>query len=272
MILKKTLIILISTVLLLVSSISVLAQTDTTTTKTYYVSSANDFKDGQVVSIKTENHMDYAVLSTTANDPNLLGVVNRKAIVTIGVVDANSLPIITSGIVDTYVSDLNGYINQGDLVTSSPASGIAEKNAQSGVILGQALSAFTSKNVIKNETLTINGLKRQVSIGMIPISIGISNYQLAKGQTLISNINYLAIGITGKQTSFLKEALAIVIFLIGIVAFIYGIGVSSTQSIRSIGRNPLAKGIIGRSFFVTFVILSGILAITTVVSYYILKS
>ena len=69
-----------------------------------------------------------------------MGVVSTHA--NIGGENTGTVPVVTSGRIDVFVSLEGGAINAGDAIAASRVAGIGMKTNQAGIILGRAVEAF----------------------------------------------------------------------------------------------------------------------------------
>ncbi len=113
-----------------------------------YISSQT-LEPGDLV-VPAQDGNDMAVIrSTRASQTQLIGVISTQPGVTlnsdakIDEAHPNVYPIALAGRVPVKVSDENGAIQVGDMLTSSSTPGVAMKATAPGVIIGRALEAFT---------------------------------------------------------------------------------------------------------------------------------
>lgn len=232
-----------------------------------YPQMQSGIQNDQIVSTQTKSGITGVVLTKQVNDPNMVGVVQGNALITFGTIGSTTVPVASSGTVSVQVSDINGKIFKGDIITSSTIPGVGERDTSDGVILGEALQSFDQATNVTIKTITVHGTQRQIKEGTILLSIGIKNYQVSQFGGLIDSLNFLSTAMTGKQVNLLREMIAILVFFGGMIVFIYGVGVSIKHSLVSIGRNPLTKGTIIKTFSFILAILFGVLAICIVTSY-----
>ncbi|OGY88930.1 MAG: hypothetical protein A2677_02055 [Candidatus Komeilibacteria bacterium RIFCSPHIGHO2_01_FULL_52_14] len=104
---------------------------------------------GDVVSIDP-TFLNGVRKSSGAYDRNALGVVSTKPALVIGSKGeqgANGVPVALSGRVPVKVTNENGSIKPGDVLTSSSIPGVAMKATKAGTILGVALEAYEDEGV-----------------------------------------------------------------------------------------------------------------------------
>ncbi len=177
----------------------------------------------------------------------------------------NNIYVQTAGEVVAFVSDVNGNIKKGDMLTMSPLRGILMKaEDSSAAIVGIALEDL---DIDTAEKVTVNGSDQgKVPVGQISINLasGISS----SGVEERSNTTLSALGRTlvGRDVADLRVVAALIIFLIVLVVeggIIYG---AISSSIIALGRNPMAHRIIVREIFkvaaiALTVLILGVLAI-----------
>ena len=141
--------------------------------------------------------------------------------------------VIASGKAYVRVSQKNGDIVSGDLVTSSDIPGVAYKATQNGYVLGTALSDFAPDN-------TGEGTGTVEIILNIHLHSGISNAR--------SNlIEYLRQGIEAPIFEPLASLRYVLAALLVLLAFVLGFvyfGRMARAGVEAIGRNPLASRMI----------------------------
>ena len=153
-----------------------------------------------------------------------------------------------SGRAKAFVSDLNGVVKKGDLLTLSSLGGVLMRSSDRSVTtVGTALEDSSS---VQGESVAVkdsggNTLNTKVS----PININV-NIQppspVVVGQNSNNILDKLSIGLVGREINGLRILAALVIFSTLLVIegeIIYG---TITTSIAAVGRNPLARSLIGR--------------------------
>jgi hypothetical protein len=231
---------------------------------------------GMIVMLDPGNSKKVKALSNTS-DVSMLGVVvaaNDTAISLSGDSSVYQVFVAASGKYNALVSNQNGAIKAGDIISISALDGIGMKaDAGQSVVLGKALSSFDgSSNVSGTATLkTTNGTKN-VSIGTVEIDINISHNPLAESDSGLSIPSFLrksGEGIAGKSVSAARLYTSfgvLVLTLFMTASLLYG-GVHS--SLVSLGRNPLAKTSILRGL-IQVVLLGLIVFVIGLVAIYLL--
>ncbi len=231
---------------------------------------------GSLVSVDGQN--SNSVLS--ANSDRLDGLIG----VVVGANDAllsissglDQVEVATSGVVQAIVTDLNGDIKVGDKVTASPLNGVGQKATLSTKVVGIAQAEFNAKTDggVKRKIKDKAGTEKEVTVGRIPIIVGVTYYVSGNGteKTVIPTyLQNLANEIAGKKVSplpIIVSVIIIVIALIVITALVYG---AIKSSIISIGRNPLSQGAVYRSLLQVSALVMGILTVALVTVYLILS-
>ena len=153
--------------------------------------------------------------------------------------------VVTSGRYQVLVSDQNGKIESGDLISISSIDGVAMKASDSeSTILGRATQDFDGQtNVISNTTLTLNGGEKvKASIGSITVDVAIRTNPNFNGSGGVpAFVQSLAVNIAGKPitTAQLYGSMLLLLIGLGIVTILIYSGIQTSMS--AIGRNPLAK-------------------------------
>lgn len=159
--------------------------------------------------------------------------------------------VATSGRYDVLVSNQNGAIAPGDLVTVSSLAGVGMKadNKQSE-ILGKAAAGFDGIHSVESNTAVKNqnGKQITVALGRVPVDISIGPNPIAlKVSNVPGLLERAALLITNKPVSAWRIYFGLVILLGTIIvagSLLYG-GVRN--GMVAIGRNPLARPSIMRN-------------------------
>jgi hypothetical protein len=187
----------------------------------------------------------------------------------------DQVQVATSGVVGTYVTDLNGDIKVGDKITPSPLNGVGMKALTSTKVVGIAQADFSTKTdgAVKRKIKDKNGAEKEVAVGQIPAIISVAYYVSGNGndKTIIPVfLQNLANEIAGRKVAPLPIIISGVIILIALIvitSLVYG---AIKSSIISIGRNPLSQGAVYRSLLQVSALVMGILTVALVTVYLIL--
>ncbi len=231
---------------------------------------------GMIVMLDPKNSQKVKALSN-ANDASMLGVIvaaNDTAISLGGDSTTYQVFVAASGKYDALVSNQNGAIKAGDIISISALNGIGMKaNGDQSVALGKALTGFDgSNNVSGTATLKTSNGTKNVSIGYVQIDINISHNPLAasvSGLSIPSFLRRSGESIAGKPVSAARLYVSLgvlVLTLFMAASLLYG-GVRS--SLVSLGRNPLARKSILRGL-VQVVLMGLIVFVIGLVAIYLL--
>ncbi|MEI7674409.1 MAG: hypothetical protein WCI60_01615 [bacterium] len=235
-------------------------------------SSSQNIQTGYLVSLDTTNSQTVDPASVN-NVNNLAGVViNRNSSNISFNGPGSTIEVGTSGVYNADVSTINGNISKGDKITASIIEGVGMKATNATRIVGVALQSFNSNssNAVKE---TITGQKT-IYAGQIPINISIGDYS---GQPIAQSTNptirpfqnFFAKTIN-KNVNQNQTLIAMVLILVCLVVALSLILISTVVSIRSIGRNPLARKGITRHTILIIIAVTVILLVSFVASYFIL--
>lgn len=161
--------------------------------------------------------------------------------------------VVTSGIHAVLVSNQNGKIEPGDLISISAVDGIAMKaDSDQDTILGRAVDGFDGHNkVVSTSPLTLkDGRKNTIAIGSIPVDVAIrSNPSFTGSGGVPAFVQNFAVDIVGNPISAaqLYGSMIVLLLGLGIVAVLIYSGIQTSMS--AIGRNPLAKQSIMHNMF-----------------------
>lgn len=176
-----------------------------------------------------------------------------------------------TGEVDAFVSDINGVVKNGDLLTISPILGVLMKaDDTSTTIIGIALEDL-DESVAETKTISEDGSNRDIKVVKTRLNLDRKAASNQRGSTSDNSLEKLGRAVTGKSdVNEVQVIAALVIFLMVLVAegaIMYG---AVSSSITSLGRNPMARKIILRELAKVIMITFGVLAIGLVAIYGIL--
>jgi len=197
-------------------------------------------KAGDILS-KTEKGI---VRASSEYDKNIFGVVSENPSISINKIESNTMPVASYGEVLVNVSDQKGAIKRGDFITSSSKSGVGQKAASSGFIIGKALE-------------DLNG-----SSGQIKVFVNIQYRQVESKSPSVNRILELIATSLEKPENLpvvLRYLFALLVgggaFFLGFISFVRAL----RSGIESTGRNPMAKTSIQVALIIN---LAGILILT----------
>lgn len=165
---------------------------------------------------------------------NMYGVVTDSPVAAFESMDGDDgRYVVSSGRVFVRVTEKNGPIKVGDLLTSSSVPGVAEKATDNGYVLGSVMGEFIPGD-------QVDGLGKVELLLNIRLHTGLSSAR--------SNlIEYLKQGIEAplfEPLASLRYVLAALLILLSFVlGFVY-FGKMARSGIEAIGRNPLASKMI----------------------------
>jgi len=198
------------------------------------------------------------------------------------VVDANDTPVTlssdgqqifvaTNGIYEVIVSNENGKIDTGSLISASSLAGIGMKATRTqDVIAGKAVGSFDGGGDSLGKGQTKDG--KMVSFGRIKVDIAIGKNptkEVTKKDNVPDALQKVARTVADKPVSSLRIYLALIVLLITsiVAATTLFSGVRST--VIAIGRNPLSKGYILRGL-IQVLLVSLIIFLTGLFGVYLL--
>jgi len=215
----------------------------------------SSLQPGMIVRIDSHNPNEVIPLDLK-NINKMFGVVvsaNSSALTLGQSGNVNQVYVTNYGQHPVLVTNQDGPITPGDYITISSVSGLGMKaNSSQSIVLGQAAGSF---NGVNNTQGTVNltassGQRTTVTIGSIPVDISIANNPLAQGpQGLPSALSKIVKFATDKSVSATRVYLSLLIVLAGIAITVTIIYSGVKNGLISLGRNPLAKRVIGGSLF-----------------------
>lgn len=214
--------------------------------------------------------------ATTNNRDLITGIVANpeESFVSYSSSSTSSVDVATSGAVVVNVSTINGDIQAGDQLTSSPISGFAMKASSSGKVIGRALAGFSrSTNGAQIRTVSdINNRSVEVGVGQIALTVEINDWVGPSGSqsALVENLRSIGGQVTGRQVSASNAVIAAMVLAVGILVSGIVLFSSVSASMHSLGRNPLSHKIIRRSLTQVILIVIMLLSVSIVVAYLII--
>ncbi len=211
---------------------------------------SSQLQPGMIVRLDSKNPKNVVALDY-ANVSKMWGVIvsaNEAAITLSQPNVSQEVYVANSGRYSVLVSTQGGPINVGDYISISSLSGVGMKaNSSDPVVLGQAAESFNgSNNVLSTAKLNGTNGSSNVAIGLIPVDVNIINNPLASSSNNIpAPLSKVVHFVTNKSVSAIRVYLSLMVVLIGAVITVAVIYSGVKNGIISLGRNPLAKKVIG---------------------------
>lgn len=232
--------------IILASSLRANAEsTYTTVASTTFVDGSP--KDGDIISYDPTTN-SYSTSRIFA-DEMMYGVVDLNPVLYLKNENGDSAtgtPVVRYGEVNINVSTAGGIIHAGDLVTSSNIPGVGQRvdRDEGAYVLGFALQDMTGNG----ETYTSQEGKT-VSLGKVLVALRIGPYVSRDGAAFVASgtVNGLASLLRDGSTDTIdyfkvfRYALGALVALTAVVIASRRFGDTFSQSVISIGRNPLAQ-------------------------------
>lgn len=212
-----------------------------------YTSTDTGLKVGMVAALNDKGDAQVE-RATQENTRQVVGVVTNvdDSLVTVASSDAKVL-IESEGDVTAYVSDMGGEVTKGSLLAVSPVKGILMKVPQnSGLsVVGVAVGSVAEKTDTISYEIPDGSSQRTIKITKISINLNRSGGG-QNGSTVDSSLARLGKAVVGKEVSEIRVIVALILFLIVLLAegaIMYG---AISSAITALGRNPLARSAIRR--------------------------
>lgn len=213
-----------------------------------YATDDEDLRPGMVAALSESGAADNPKVerASQGNEDRIIGVTTAPGsdLVTI-VSGADQVYVQTAGDVEVFVSDVNGKVERGDLLTISPLRGILMRASEQSeaTVVGIALEAMNEEN---DGTRTVEGENGTQTVQVVKMRINLDHRAASnqQAQTTDSSLSRLGETVTGRSVAEIRVLAGLVIFLIVLVAeggIIYG---AVSSSITALGRNPMARKII----------------------------
>lgn len=211
----------------------------------------NDVRVGDIISVTGQGY----VLSKTAYDANIFGVVVDEPAIAFENRQAGYYPIVYAGKVFMRVSAQNGEIRRGDLITSSSTPGVGQKATESGFIAGTALADYKS-----DTPGTI----------LVVLNVGHGNVSAEESGSLLRAFNFVLNAPYLSPIAVLRYVISGIIILVSFILAIAYFGRLSSLGIEALGRNPLAGRMILLGILANVLIALSIIGVGLMIGYFVL--
>ncbi len=213
-----------------------------------YATDDPDLRSGMVAALsdKGTSQQPKVERASKENSDRIIGVTTAPGSDLVTIVSGpNQVYVQTTGEANAFVSDINGVIKSGDLLTISPLRGVLMKadNTTTAVVVGIALEDMNLQSAEKLKVDESSG-SREVQVVKMRINLDHKAASNQQANTTDSSLARLGEAVTGRNVTEIRVLAGVVIFLIVLVAeggIIYG---AISSSITALGRNPMARKII----------------------------
>ncbi len=218
------------------------------------------------------------VLSSKENKDKFLGIYvdSGKSLLEFDS-EISNVQVATSGRVVALVTNLNGSIKKGDLLSVSAIKGAIAKSSPGDRYIGIAQESFNdnTKNTVPHTVSDSSGNQKDIILGSVPIVLisGSSVEQQAVASVgKSSGVKSWLESIRGKKISNMRISLVFAVTVITLVILAAIIYSSIRTGVYAVSRNPLAKSYIFESLsqVIFMAIIVAILGLS--VNYVILKA
>lgn len=181
-------------------------------------------------------------LTETSYSNKLFGVIQSQPILVFKSKSSAGRPIARSGVTEVNVTTLNGSIKQNDYITSSEIKGKGAKAAQSGYVIGIALTDFNEEGATKMEFQN-----RTILSGKVLVALKIEYAEITTARSALSLFQQANLAFLGSVTDPEKFTYIFRYIVAGFTVIVaFGVGFftfsrSIPKSVEAIGRNPLAE-------------------------------
>lgn len=221
-----------------------------------YFTIQGSVKDGDIIAFTNKGYFQ----SKVAYDPSIIGVVTSNPAVSLSIQGSgkNSYPVSSAGNVEVNVSNTNGNIKKGDLITTSSIPGVGIKADKTGYVIGTALSDFVGE---KNE------------VGQINVALNL-HYAYSGSKTISSLKDILNLSLLATYESpsavFKYVVAGIVIVLSALLGFL-SFGRTANTGVEALGRNPLAGKMIQLGIIINVVVTVAIIGAGLLIAVFIIR-
>lgn len=227
-----------------------------------YLTDDTGLQTGMVASLSTDGDSKVERADQN-NSQRVVGVVTTydKSTVTVASGDSKLL-VENEGEVSAYVSDMGGAIERGSLLVLSPLRGILMKADEhtASPIIAIAAENITESSESADYQVTRGDGAKNTKITKLRVNLnqqGMTGYAGSDRSALAD----LGKAIVGKDVGEIRVAIALVIFVLVLIAeggIIYG---AVTSAITALGRNPMARKIIKREMLHVTIVAIAVLTL-----------
>ncbi len=226
-----------------------------------YATTDSGLQTGMVAALSVDGSTNSSVERASQESSNrVVGIVTTfdNSLVTVGS-GASKVLVENEGQVDAYVSDINGAIKQGDLLVLSPLKGILMKSGDvPATVIG--IAAGTPE---KTSPYSYQDGSQAKETQIAKIKINLNNQGSANGSVLRSDSALAKLGryLVGKDVGETRVLIALILFVIVLIAegsIIYG---AISSAVTALGRNPLARKIIQAEMVRVVIVAIGVLLV-----------
>ncbi len=204
-------------------------------------------------------------------DGRVFGIVQDTPLLVLREASGSGRPVIRLGDTVVNVTDYNGVIKKGDLITSAPANGLGMKATQSGYAVGIALADAD----LSAATVTING--KSYKTGSVNTALQIEYAEINTSRNTIRLLEELNAALFSSVKNPEKAVLVIRYLIGGLIAMLafvigfYSVTRSIGNAVEAIGRNPLARRTILISIGLQILITAAVAIATIVIIFIIIR-
>lgn len=241
---KATIILSLSTLLFTGTVSFVLADSDSTDISYVYNISDDKTEDGDILTSDSNLGL---IRAKNPYDPHLFGILQNQPLMVYRRIDNQGKAVSRNGTTLVNVTTVNGTINAGDYITSSPIPGKGQKAAGSGYVIGVALASLSSQNGTPTEYQPPGGAVQKIAYGRVAVALKIEYAELTTPRGTPQFINAFSTALFQNVQDpnkfvqvlrYVAAALTVIIsFAVGFITFSRSI----PKGIEAIGRNPLAQ-------------------------------
>ncbi len=250
------------------------AQTAAAQNVTQGYQSTTALQKGMIVALDPANSSRVLPLSQD-KATNMLGVVVDPGDAPVSLSNNDQLSqvyVATFGQYNVLVSTQNGPIKVGDLVSISSLVGVGAKaTVSNATILGKALQSFDGKTTSVGST-SLNGAT--VQLGRILVDISVAHNPIYQPPVPAGVPRFLAKAaqfITNKPIGAVRLYASLIVFVLSLIAAVSLLYSGARNSVRAVGRNPLARHLIMRNLLQIIIIALIVFIIGLLAVYLLLK-
>ena len=219
---------------------------------------------GMVVALTTDKTQDSKIeRATQQNNQRVVGVVTNFDNSFVTVASSKAAVLVESeGEVDAYVSDLGGEVTQGNLLVLSPLKGVLMKarEGESAPIVGIAAANTSSATKSSSYQVDVDGTQKSTTIARIRINLNRQG-AASNGSQDPSSLAKLGKAVVGREVGETRVLVALILFVIVLIAeggILYG---AISSAIVALGRNPLARKVIRQEMIRVIIVALIVLAV-----------
>jgi hypothetical protein len=225
-----------------------------------YTTDDTGLQAGMVAALSSEGDSKIQ-RATQDNSQRIIGIVTTFEDSSVTVASSATKALVESdGEVNAYVSDMGGKVTKGSLLAVSSLKGVLMKVPESTSARVIAVAAEDSSASNSDEIYNIGDSSKTTHIAKIKVNLSLQGSSTGQGNAS-SPLADLGKAVVGKDVGEIRVLVALILFVIVLIAeggILYG---AISSAITALGRNPLARKVIRREMIRVIIVALAVLLV-----------